>query len=177
MKLVAALVVKSKSSIRKFCKKKIILPGEAATMETFLTLTLLLAIFNFLRFFVYFFRTLKSVFHFSLNSLDLACFEVDGKNLVQFGFLGFFTNGKPEKKFKYYIISSSLKYIDMNQFVILVSVKNLYMSSIPNKSRQLYNIWSHGNKHQRQWMIAQMVERLLCCLVQIPAPAPYEITL
>ena len=32
----------------------------------------------------------------------------------------------------------------------------------------------------RQWMIAQMVERLLCTQrtrVQIPAPAPYEITL
>ena len=31
-----------------------------------------------------------------------------------------------------------------------------------------------------QWMIAQMVELLLCTLrtqVQIPAPAPYEITL
>ena len=31
-----------------------------------------------------------------------------------------------------------------------------------------------------QWMIAQMVERLLCTRrtrVQIPAPAPYEITL
>ena len=74
-----------------------ILPGEAATIETFFTLTLLLAIFNFLRFFVYFFRTLKSAYHFSLNSLDLACSEVEETNLVQFGFLGFFTYGKPEK--------------------------------------------------------------------------------
>ena len=48
-----------------------------------------------------------------------------------------------------------------------VSAKNMYTT------RMLRGL-------ERQWMIAQMVEQLLCTQrtqVQIPAPAPYEITL
>ena len=40
--------------------------------------------------------------------------------------------------------------------------------------------WYRKDIYASHWMIAQMVERLLCTQrtqVQIPAPAPYEITL